>query len=439
MMEILSSKARTAVSFGNLTETFLITFEANEEELIREVLKLFELEDDNWNDYQLMLSHTNSRIRHSGQLFQDDTLLLQRKEPLSLLEDKYSSNKTEYFELSEEFQRLSLSPCIQKSKLLEEGYEEEDEEEKVEDEEAEEEDEEEEEEVKIKVDVESLMQRKYKDRDDLKEKIDEWCAEKKMGVVFKTQERENLNGTKISTLYCNKRQKFSCSFYLEFRMNKDMENKSFYKLKSYHEFHNHSLNVYDENAAMTEEVLNIIRTLRPHSKSYKALCQSVNKQCHKNFHWRLIYYHAKKFEQEEIGHPTQDALNLIKMLEYDSQNRRGFYKAEFTENNQLEKCCYMSNRMKMLVNTFSDVLIIDGSYKVNRFNLPLIDVTVIDNHGKTLTCFFALLSNNKFESYVWVLKQLKSQVSKIPNIIFSDEEESLTKGISIFSSLFLSI
>jgi len=102
---------------------------------------------------------------------------------------------------------------------------------------------------------------------------------------------------------------------------------------------------------------------------------SLNNECDENFYQRVIYYQAKKIEEEEeIGHPTKDVQNLIKILKWDSKNRGGFYNAEFL-NNKLEKFCCMSNRMKLLINRFEDVIITNRSYKINWFNMPIVDIT----------------------------------------------------------------
>ena len=85
--------------------------------------------------------------------------------------------------------------------------------------------------------------------------------------------------------------------------------------------------------------------------------------------------------------------------------------------------------MKKVLNSFKDVLIIDTSHKVNRFNMPILDVAVVNNLGKTVCCFFALLPNHKYESFFWALNHLKLQITGTPGVIFSDEEEALTKGI----------
>jgi len=86
--------------------------------------------------------------------------------------------------------------------------------------------------------------------------------------------------------------------------------------------------------------------------------------------------------------------------------------------------------MKKIADAFSDVLIIDGSHQTNRFNMHILDIVAINNLGKTTTCFFALLDNQKSDSFSWALKNFKNQMQMEPTIIFSDDEEALGKGLN---------
>jgi len=59
--------------------------------------------------------------------------------------------------------------------------------------------------------------------------------------------------------------------------------------------------------------------------------------------------------------------------------------------------------------------------------MPLFDVAVINNLGKTAICYFAPLEKQMYENYVWALQEMKSQIKRSPQVIFSDYEEALTK------------
>ena len=96
------------------------------------------------------------------------------------------------------------------------------------------------------------------------------------------------------------------------------------------------------------------------------------------------------------------------MLEDDNQKRSGFYKAKFLGENQFDGCSYMSQRMINLMHYFWDVIIVDVSHGTNRFNLPFLDVILINNLGQSCFCYFSLLPNQKYESFLWSLENFKS-------------------------------
>jgi len=88
--------------------------------------------------------------------------------------------------------------------------------------------------------------------------------------------------------------------------------------------------------------------------------------------------------------------------------------------------------MQELSKYFNDVIVIDTTHRSNRFNMSLMDIIIINNMGKSCTVFFALLKNQTFESYKWALKHYKSKIKHNPAVIFTDDEEALTKGMNFF-------
>ena len=160
----------------------------------------------------------------------------------------------------------------------------------------------------------------------------------------------------------------------------------------------------------------------------------INKDYEKKFHWRTIYYQLKKITDIDFGKPNEDSLKLIQILEQDSAMRGGFSKIEKNQKDELLRFSLMTKRMIKLANNFNDVIIIDTTHKSNRFNMPLLDIVVINNLGKTSTCFFSLLNDQRHESFCWALEQFKSKLTKNPSVIFSDDEEALTQGIFLIFS-----
>ena len=91
--------------------------------------------------------------------------------------------------------------------------------------------------------------------------------------------------------------------------------------------------------------------------------------------------------------------------------------------------------MKEILNAFSDAVVLDSSHKTNRFNLPFLDVMVVNNMGKSTTCYFSLIERQTYENYTWALEAMKKQMNKYPSIILSDDEQALTKGILFILTL----
>jgi len=60
--------------------------------------------------------------------------------------------------------------------------------------------------------------------------------------------------------------------------------------------------------------------------------------------------------------------------------------------------------------------------------MHLLDIIAINNLGKSITCFIALLEDQKSESFLWALENMKKNMTKAPTIIFSDDEEALGNG-----------
>ena len=290
-------------------------------------------------------------------------------------------------------------------------------------------------EIKIETDVKQLKSYSFHDREDLKNKLNHWGASQNLKFYFESQERKNLTtGVKVSTLYCSFKRKTKCEFYLEFRTDAN----DIYSLDSFHNFHNHSLLKYHDASAITPEIIEKIKELLPITKSYKYLTDTINKVFKKNFHFKTIYYQITKLGEIEYGKASEDAQFLISLLEKDAKERNGFYSAEFHEN-RLQNCCYMSLRMKTMFEYFNDVIIIDSTFKLNRFNLPFLDVTLINNLGKSVTGFFALLNNQKYESYLWALQKLRRQLTKMPIVIFSDDETALRNGTLFKDNFFINL
>lgn len=78
---------------------------------------------------------------------------------------------------------------------------------------------------------------------------------------------------------------------------------------------------------------------------------------------------------------------------------------------------------------FLDIVMIDSTYRRNRFNLILVNILGISNTGKNIMLGFALLSNETVESYKYVFKNLKKAwKNRQPKNFIIDESQSIQSG-----------
>ena len=188
------------------------------------------------------------------------------------------------------------------------------------------------------------------------------------------------------------------------------------------------MSVKNGSLEFTSNIIEKLKELRSVSDDTRAITDSLNKTFNKKFDISTIWYQLKKLKDMEYGYLTNDATNLVQLLEKDRNERGIAFSKELDSNGNLTHFYFMTNRMKTLANKFIDVLIIDASHKTNRFGMPLLDIVTVDNLGKTCTVFIALLKSQKYEEFKWALESFKSNLSNSPKVIFIDEEEALRKG-----------
>ena len=66
----------------------------------------------------------------------------------------------------------------------------------------------------------------------------------------------------------------------------------------------------------------------------------------------------------------------------------------------------MSQSMRLSYQRYSDVVILDTTFKTNRFGLPLVLMAGINNEGRNQIFALALVSSESIEDFSWILTQL---------------------------------
>ena len=126
------------------------------------------------------------------------------------------------------------------------------------------------------------------------------------------------------------------------------------------------------------------------------------------------------------SHETQKFVQLL-----DQKKNDGWLVSVYhnPESLRLERVFWISSTGLRSYRCFNDVLQIDATYKTNRFGLPLILFTAIDNHGITILVAGCFVSNEKSDSYLWTLQQFQNSTSRSPTVVFTDGDHELARAI----------
>ena len=84
-----------------------------------------------------------------------------------------------------------------------------------------------------------------------------------------------------------------------------------------------------------------------------------------------------------------------------------------------------------LTRTYPAVLLMDCTYKTNRFRMPLLDVVGMTSFNTTFFSCFAFLKSEEKEDYEWALTRVARLFDGIetPNVIVTDRELVLTNAL----------
>jgi len=91
-----------------------------------------------------------------------------------------------------------------------------------------------------------------------------------------------------------------------------------------------------------------------------------------------------------------------------------------------------------LLHAFSSVLIMDCTYKINRYRMPLLEIVGLTCTDLTFFMAFMYLHHENDDNFVWTLGVLRSVMddSALPKVIVTDKELAL---MNVISRVFLNV
>ena len=86
-----------------------------------------------------------------------------------------------------------------------------------------------------------------------------------------------------------------------------------------------------------------------------------------------------------------------------------------------------------LLNAFCSVLIMDCTYKTNRYRLPLLEIVGVTSTNLTFSVAFVYLEAERVDNYTWAMEKLQSLMffDRLPNVIVTDRELALMNAVRL--------
>ncbi|GAU41659.1 hypothetical protein TSUD_272430 [Trifolium subterraneum] len=99
----------------------------------------------------------------------------------------------------------------------------------------------------------------------------------------------------------------------------------------------------------------------------------------------------------------------------------------------LQDLFFAHSRSVSLLNSFPTVLLMDSTYKTNKYNMPLFEIVGFTSTERTYNVGFAWLTNEKEDNFIWALQQLRSLVrneGSLPKVILTDRDTALMNVVA---------
>ena len=163
---------------------------------------------------------------------------------------------------------------------------------------------------------------------------------------------------------------------------------------------------FRKGSEFTEVIINEIDLLKGSIKTFRKLTNVINNKFNTSFSIPQIQYQSNKLLKLTFGSPQEDAYLFVELAKTEAENG-GFFQYKTNSSSQFSSALFLSKTMLQYSKHFLDIIIVDATYRRNRFNLPLINIMGINNYGKNIMLAFGLLTNETIESYIWLFAELK--------------------------------
>lgn len=120
---------------------------------------------------------------------------------------------------------------------------------------------------------------------------------------------------------------------------------------------------------------------------------------------RDIYNVKQKIREENLAGKTP-----IQAFLHELRTERWVYDYRADDKGHITHLFFAEPFQVQLTKRFHHVLLLDCTYKTNKFNMPLLEVVGVTCCNTTFSCCYAFLREEKVDDYVWALERLAEMI-----------------------------
>ncbi|XP_057810726.1 protein FAR1-RELATED SEQUENCE 5-like [Salvia miltiorrhiza] len=167
------------------------------------------------------------------------------------------------------------------------------------------------------------------------------------------------------------------------------------------------------------------------SRAYRFLENEAGSRQNVGFIRKDVYNELHRESRNVSKINNGDANSLVQYFTEKGMSDPSFYwKLKLSDEGRLEHLFFRDCRYLIDYQHFGDVVSIDVTYKMNKYDLICVPIIGINHHRTNVMFGMGFLCNEKTESYEWLFRTfLESMYKKQPGVIFSDQDMALMNAL----------
>jgi hypothetical protein len=136
-------------------------------------------------------------------------------------------------------------------------------------------------------------------------------------------------------------------------------------------------------------------------------------------------------QAERIRKKNSDIEYTLKYIEKLQLSKPGFCcKMDVDAQGVVHSIFWTDARSRLDYRIFGEIICFDTTYSTNKYNMPFAPIIGINGHGRTIVFGWALLKNQRTETFKWLFQSLiEIMEGKKPKLILTDQDVAMKNAI----------